>query len=135
MPGTPKTMNAKKYKNILLDLYDFLDERINYCINNGVKRKNIIIDPGIGFGKDSKQNLKILKNISIFHSLGCPIMLGVSRKRFISSIVPETEAKKRFPGSISAAINSFTQGVQIFRVHDVRETKQALETFNRIEKE
>ena len=135
MPGTPKNMMEKKYNNILLDLYDFLDERINFCLNNGVKRKNIIIDPGIGFGKDSKQNLTILKNISIFHSLGCPIMLGVSRKRFISSIIRETDPKKRFPGSIAAAINSFTQGVQIFRVHDVRETKQALETFNRLEKE
>ena len=62
-------------------------------------------------------------------------MLGVSRKRFISSIIRETDPKKRFPGSIAAAINSFTQGVQIFRVHDVRETKQALETFNRLEKE
>ena len=135
MPGTPKNMMGKKYKNIILDVYDFLEERINYCIKNGVKSKNIIIDPGIGFGKDSKQNLKILKNISIYHSLGCPIMLGVSRKRFISTIISETDPKKRFPGSIAAAINSFTQGVQIFRVHDVKETKQALEIFSRLEKE
>ncbi|MDC3091297.1 dihydropteroate synthase [Rickettsiales bacterium] len=135
MPGTPKNMLGKKYKNVVLDIYDFLEERIDYCVENGIKRKNIIVDPGIGFGKDSTQNLQILKNISIFHSLGCPIMLGVSRKRFISSIVNEVEPKKRFPGSIAVAINSFTQGVQIFRVHDVRETKQALEIIDRLEKE
>ena len=135
MPGTPKNMMEKKYKNVVLDTYDFLEERIKHCVANGLKKKNIIIDPGIGFGKDSKQNLQILKNISIFHSLGCPIMLGVSRKRFISSIVNEVEPKKRFPGSIAVVINSFTQGVQIFRVHDVRETKQALEITDRLEKE
>ena len=96
------------------------------------KKKNIIIDPGIGFGKDSNQNLEILKNISIFHSLGCLIMLGVSRKRFISYFADEDIPKNRFPGSIAAVINSFGQGIQIFRVHDVKETKQAIEIFNKL---
>ena len=96
MPGTPKNMmKNNKYDNVVLDVYDFLEERINFCISNGINRKNIIIDPGIGFGKDLNQNLEILNNLSLFHGLGCPIMLGVSRKRFIESIHEKNDPKKR----------------------------------------
>ena len=98
-----------------------------------MKKEQIIIDPGIGFGKNYEQNIEILKNISLFHSLGCPIMLGVSRKRFISSIIKEDVPKERLPGSLSAVINGFNQGVQIMRVHDVKETIQALETWIKLE--
>ena len=91
MPGTPKTMMKKnKYKNVLLDVYDFLDQRTTKLIKSGIKRENIIIDPGIGFGKNLEQNMILIKNISIFHSLGFPIMLGLSRKRFIDSISKES---------------------------------------------
>ena len=76
MPGTPKTMmKQNKYKNVVLDVYDFLEERINFCELNGIKREKIIIDPGIGFGKNFNQNIEILKNLSIFHLLNCSIML------------------------------------------------------------
>ena len=133
MPGNPKTMMNHIYKNFLLDIYDYLEERIEFCVKNGISRSNIIIDPGIGFGKDSKQNIEALKNISIFHSLGCPIMLGASRKRFISNIYGQIIPKERLAGSIAVDLHSFNQGIQIFRVHDVFETKQALEIFDFIE--
>ncbi len=134
MPGDPSTMmKNNNYKDVVLDVYDFLEERIQFCLNNGIKKNKIIIDPGIGFGKNSDQNLKILKNIALFHGLGCPIMLGVSRKRFISAFSSsESEPKKRFPGSISAALHGINNGVQIIRVHDVKETKQALDIWNTI---
>ena len=81
MPGTPKTMMKKKYNNVLLDTYDFLNKRIQFCEKNGLSKERIIVDPGIGFGKNNNENINLIKNISIFHSLGCPIMLGVSRKK------------------------------------------------------
>ncbi len=134
MPGNPRTMMRRNiYKHVVLDLFDFFEERINFCVKNGLKKEQIIIDPGIGFGKNYEQNIEILKNISLFHSLGCPIMLGVSRKRFISSIIKEDVPKERLPGSLSAVINGFNQGVQIMRVHDVKETIQALETWIKLE--
>ena len=133
MPGNPKTMMNHIYKNFLLDIYDYLEERIEFCVENGINRSNIIVDPGIGFGKDSKHNTEVLKNISIFHSLGCPIMLGASRKRFISNIYGQSSPKERLAGSLAVALHSLNQGIQIFRVHDVYETKQALEIFNFIE--
>ncbi len=133
MPGNPKTMMKKNiYKNVVLDVFDFLDERIKFCESMGIKRENIIIDPGIGFGKDSEQNISLLNNISIFHALGCLIMLGVSRKRFISSLVDSQKPKDRLPGSISAALYGLNHGVQIFRVHDVKETKQALGMWSKL---
>ena len=134
MPGNPSNMMLKNnYDDVVLDVYDFLEERIKFCMNNGIKKSRIIVDPGIGFGKNSEQNLDILKNISIFHGLGCPIMLGVSRKRFISALtLSKNEPKERFPGSISAALHGISNGVQIIRVHDVKETKQALDIWNAI---
>ena len=132
--GTPQNMqNQPKYENELLDIYDFFEKKINYLEKIGIKHNNIIIDPGIGFGKILKHNINLISNISIFHSLGCLIMLGVSRKRSISYFADEDIPKNRFPGSIAAVINSFGQGIQIFRVHDVKETKQALEIFNKLE--
>ncbi len=133
MPGTPKNMmKNNKYDNVVLDVYDFLEERINFCISNGINRKNIIIDPGIGFGKDLNQNLEILNNLSLFHGLGCPIMLGVSRKRFIESIHEKNDPKKRLGGTISATIMGMKQGVQIHRVHDVDQIMQATKVFEKI---
>ena len=134
MPGTPKTMMKKKYKNVLLETYDFLSNRIRFCIKNGVPREKIIIDPGIGFGKNREENIYVIKNISIFHSLGCPIMLGVSRKKIISSFGPSNSPKERLGGSLSVACHCFNQGVEIFRVHDVKETLQGIEALKNIER-
>jgi dihydropteroate synthase len=133
MPGNPKTMMKRnKYKNVVLDVYDFLEERINFCELNGIKKKNLIIDPGIGFGKNFEQNIEILNNLSIFHSLGCSIMLGISRKRFISSISKEDDPKMRLGGTISATILAMMQGVNIHRVHDTKEVNQALRVFEKL---
>ena len=133
MPGNPKTMmKINKYKNVVLDVYDFLEERINFCELNGIKKKNLIIDPGIGFGKNFEQNIEILNNLSIFHSLGCSIMLGISRKRFISSISKEDDPKMRLGGTISATILAMMQGVNIHRVHDVKQVNQALRVFEKL---
>ncbi|MEC8265589.1 MAG: dihydropteroate synthase [Pseudomonadota bacterium] len=133
MPGTPQTMmKNNKYRNVVLDVYDFLEERINYCEANGIKRKNIIVDPGIGFGKDFKQNIDILNNLSIFHTLNCSIMLGISRKRFISSISKEDIPKMRVGGTISATIFALMQGIRIHRVHDIKQVNQAIKVFEKL---
>ncbi len=133
MPGTPKTMMKKnKYSNVVLDVYDFLENKIKICENNNIKRSRIIIDPGIGFGKDLEQNLDILRNLSIFHTLECPIMIGLSRKRFISSISKADEPKKRLGGTISASLIALQQGVNIHRVHDVAEINQSIKVFEKI---
>ena len=83
-----------KYKNVVLDIYDFFEKKIEYIRSKGIKHNNIILDPGIGFGKNLKHNITLLRNISIFHSLGFPVMLGTSRKRFIKDLSGETIVKK-----------------------------------------
>ncbi len=133
MPGNPQTMMKKnKYNNVVLDVYDYLENQINFCESNGIKRKNIIIDPGIGFGKDYHQNIELINNLSIFHTLNCSIMLGVSRKRFISSISDEKNPKMRLGGTISATLNALMQGIRIHRVHDVKQVNQAVKVFEKL---
>ena len=99
----------------------------------GIKHNNIILDPGIGFGKNLKHNITLLKNISIFHSLGLPIMLGLSRKRFIKDISKENDTKERIGGTVSSCIQAYLQGVQILRVHDVNEINQAFKVFKELQ--
>ena len=133
--STPKLMQKKiSYRNVLIDIYDFLEKKINQCEKNNIDRSRIIIDPGIGFGKNLKQNLNLIKNISLFHSLGVSILLGSSRKTFISKISKNALENERLGGSISSVIYALNQGVQIFRVHDVIETKQALDVYNKIKR-
>ncbi len=134
MQGTPKNMQIKpKYKNVLLDIYDFFETKLKYLRKQGIKHNNIILDPGIGFGKNLKHNITLIKNISIFHSLGLPIMLGLSRKRFIKDISKETDTKTRIGGTISSCIQAYLQGVQILRVHDVKEINQAFKVFRELQ--
>ena len=133
MPGTPQNMmQNNKYDDVLYDVYDFLEERVNFCLENRIPRKNIIIDPGIGFGKNYDQNLRILQNLSIFHSLGCLIMLGISRKRFLTSVQEDDNPKDRLGGTIGTTIAAINQGVQIHRVHDVKQVAQAIRIHERI---
>ena len=133
MPGTPQTMMKKnKYHDVVLDVYDFLRERIEFLTQSGLKKENIIVDPGIGFGKDYIQNIKLIKNLSVFHSLGVPLMLGVSRKRFIESISSKSDPQKRLGGTTAASLFAMTQGIKIHRVHDVQEINQALIVFERL---
>ena len=134
--GTPTTMQIKpKYKNVLLDIYDFFEEKIKYLRFKGIKHKHIIVDPGIGFGKKLKHNMKLISNVSIFHSLGFPILLGLSRKRFIKDISGNNDDKKRLGGTISASLFATMQGVQILRVHDVNDVIQGIKVFNELIKD
>ncbi|MEH6645004.1 dihydropteroate synthase [Sulfitobacter sp.] len=126
-PDDPATMqNDPRYDDVLLDVYDFLEERITALEARGIARDLIIADPGIGFGKTQNHNLTLLARLSLFHSLGVSVLLGASRKRFIGTIGNAPQARDRAPGSIAVAIAAFAQGVQIARVHDVGETAQAL---------
>jgi len=130
---TPATMqNNPKYKNVLLDIYDFFDEKIKFLRFNGIKHSNIIIDPGIGFGKNLKHNMSLLNNISIFHSLGFPVLLGLSRKQFIKDLSGKNDTKERLGGTISSSIYAMMQGIQILRTHDVNELIQAIKVFKKL---
>ena len=115
-----------KRQNVVLDIYDFLENKINLLIKLGLKKDKIIIDPGIGFGKNLNHNLKLMSNIGIFHALGCPIMLGSSRKSFIAKIMKTKVTKDRIGGTIASVLTGANQGVQFFRVHDIAATKEAL---------
>ncbi len=130
MQGNPKTMQKNpKYKNVLLDIYDFFENKISDVRKKGIFHNNIILDPGIGFGKNLKHNLTLLSKISIFHSLGFPIMLGLSKKRFIKELSGNNDSKERIGGTISSSLYAMMQGVQILRVHDVNEVKQSFKVF------
>jgi dihydropteroate synthase len=123
----PQTMqDDPRYENVLLDVYDALAERVAVAEAAGIAREKIAVDPGIGFGKTLEHNLALLRGLSLFHDLGLPILLGASRKRFIGTIGAEAEAAKRMPGSLAVALWGAAQGVQMVRVHDVAETRQAL---------
>ncbi|MDE0967894.1 MAG: dihydropteroate synthase [Octadecabacter sp.] len=125
--GDPATMqDAPTYDNVTLDVYDFLESHIQKAEAAGIRRDQIIVDPGIGFGKTLGHNLTLLKNLSIFHSLGCVILLGASRKRFIGIVGNAPNAWDRMPGSLAIALHGIRQGMQILRVHDTLETRQAL---------
>ena len=131
--GTPENMqNNPKYKNELLDIYDFFEEKIKLIRSKGIKHSNIIIDPGIGFGKNLKHNINLIKNISIFHTLGFPILLGLSRKKFIKDLSGKNDTKKRLGGTIASSLYSMMQGVQILRIHDVNELTQSIKVFKQL---
>ena len=128
--GTPKNMQKNpKYKNVLLDIYDFFESKINLIRSEGIKHNNIILDPGIGFGKNLKHNITLINNISIFHSLGFPIMLGASRKKFIKDLSGNSDSKERLGGTVASNLYAMMQGVQILRVHDVNEVNQSIKVF------
>lgn len=125
--GSPETMQQDpRYGDVLLDVYDHLAERVAAAQAAGIDRASIVVDPGIGFGKTMAHNLALLARLSLFHSLGCPILLGVSRKRFIGTLGGAEVAGQRMPGSLALAVLAAGQGVQLLRVHDARETRQAL---------
>ncbi|MBZ4689089.1 MAG: Dihydropteroate synthase [Cereibacter sp.] len=125
--GTPETMAGETgYADVLLDVYDYLNERIEAAVAAGIARERIIVDPGIGFAKTAEQNLALIRRLSLFHALGCPVLLGASRKRFIGALGGAEQADRRMPGSVAVALAGAAQGAQILRVHDVAETRQAL---------
>jgi dihydropteroate synthase len=125
--GVPATMQDNpQYGDVLLDIHDALSQRLARATALGIDPARIALDPGIGFGKTQEHNLALLRGLSLFHGLGCPILLGTSRKRVIGAIGRADRAEARMPGSIATALAGVAQGVQILRVHDVPETRQAL---------
>ena len=131
--GTPKTMqNNPKYKDVVLDIYDYFEKKIRFARLNGINHNNIVIDPGIGFGKNLKHNMRLISKISIFHTLGFPILLGLSRKKFIKEISGINDSKDRIGGTIGSSLFAIMQGVQILRVHDVNEIIQSYKVFKRL---
>jgi len=131
--GTPENMQIKPtYKNELLEIYDFFEKKIKTLRSIGIKHSNIILDPGIGFGKNLKHNMNLISKISIFHSLGFPILVGNSRKRFIKEIAKKNDSNNRIGGTIASSIYLMMQGVQILRIHDVNELIQGVKVFKEL---
>ena len=131
--GTPEKMqNNPRYKNELLDVYDFFKKMIKLLRSKGIKHNNIIVDPGIGFGKNLKHNMNLIRGISIFHTLGFPILLGLSRKKFIKDLSGKNDTKERVGGTIASSLYSMMQGVQILRIHDVKELIQSIKVFKQL---
>ncbi|MBO6505604.1 MAG: dihydropteroate synthase [Kordiimonadaceae bacterium] len=126
--GDPRTMqDDPHYEHVVLDIYDYLAERIAACEAAGIQKANIIIDPGIGFGKRVvRDNMDLINGLMVFQALGCPVLLGASRKRFIGAITGVESAEERVAGSVAAAIMGAEQGANIIRVHDIRETAEAI---------
>ena len=133
MKGSTETMQKNpSYKNVLLDIYDYFEDKLRLIRKSGIKHSKIILDPGIGFGKNMKHNITLINNVSIFHSLGLPLMLGVSRKKFIKDISGKNDSKQRIGGTVSSSIFSMLQGVQILRIHDVNEVNQGIKVFKKL---
>jgi dihydropteroate synthase len=125
--GAPEVMQEDpRYDDVLVEVYLWLEERIAAAVDAGIRRELILIDPGFGFGKNVAHNLELMNGLALFHSLGCPMVLGASRKRTIGALSNEAPADQRLAGSITFALKAVEQGAQILRVHDVPETLQAL---------
>ena len=125
--GNPATMQQDpRYRDALLDVYDWLEARIDAVVAAGVARERLLVDPGIGFGKNLRHDLQVLNGLSLFHALGLPVVLGASRKRTIGALSAEAPVEQRLGGSIALALKGTAQGIQLLRVHDVAETVQAL---------
>jgi dihydropteroate synthase len=125
--GNPATMQQDpRYDDVLVEVYLWFEERIVAAQAAGIARDKILIDPGFGFGKNVSHNLELMNGLAIFHTLGCPVVVGASRKRTIGALSNEAPSDQRLGGSLAFALKAVEQGVQIVRVHDVPETVQAL---------
>lgn len=132
MQGLPRTMqNKPSYDDVIEDIIDFFEQRIQACLAIGIARERLIVDPGFGFGKTLSQNFKLLANLSKFTKLACPILAGISRKSMIGNLL-NRDVEQRLAGSLSAAILAAQQGAHIIRVHDVEETVDALKVLNAV---
>ena len=127
MQGTPETMQREpRYADASLDVFDALAAQVGAAEAAGIPRSRIVVDPGIGFGKNARHNLEILRDLALFHGLGCPLLAGISRKSFIGRLSAGEAPRARLPGSLAAGLHALGEGVHILRVHDVAETRQAL---------
>lgn len=126
--GAPETMqdDPRYDRPVLLEIYDWLEARIEAAVAAGIARDRVIVDPGFGFGKNVQHNLQLINGLAMLHGLGCPVMVGASRKRTIGALANEAPADRRLGGSLAFALKAAGQGVQLLRVHDVPETVQAL---------
>ena len=132
--GTPQEMQKNpSYNNVVEDIYQYLQERIYFFETRRIDASLLVCDPGIGFGKTVEHNLLLLRNISKFHDLGVPVLLGTSRKSFIAKLCADEPPGDRIPGSLASALWGLLQGVQFYRVHDVKETAQAFTIFQAID--
>lgn len=133
MRGEPATMNlAPVYEDVALDVFDYLEARLEACIAAGIERRRLIADPGIGFGKRAPQNLAVLRSLALYHGLGVPLLLGASRKGLGDPGSERATPRQRLPSSLGAAMHALGQGVQILRVHDVAETRQIATLWERL---
>ena len=129
--GDPKTMQQNpQYDDVVREVRDYLAARVAACEAAGIPRAALIVDPGIGFGKTLEHNLTLLRHLGAFGEIGCRVLLGASRKGFIGALSGEKDASRRAPGSIAVALHGARYGADILRVHDVRETVQALAVDN-----
>lgn len=117
--------NNPQYDDVVLDVYDYLEKRISVCKKHGINQNRLIVDVGIGFGKTVHHNIALMANLSLFHGLGVPLLLGVSRKSFIGHITGEKKPSERLAGSLALGQMAYDQAIQILRVHDVTETVQS----------
>lgn len=125
--GTPAEMQrAPDYRSALLDIYEWLERRLEHLVRRGIPRERIAVDPGIGFGKTHGHNMELLSGLALFHGLGCPLLVGASRKSFIRAFPSGEQPDSRLPGSLAAALRAASAGTHLLRVHDVAETAQAL---------
>ena len=128
--GSPESMQDNpRYGDVLIEVYELIEQRVAYAEAAGIARDRILVDPGFGFGKSVAHNLELMNGLSLFHALGCPIVIGASRKRTIGALSNEAPADQRLGGSIALAIKSAEQGAQVIRVHDVPETVQSLKVW------
>ncbi|MCA3561208.1 MAG: dihydropteroate synthase [Aestuariivirga sp.] len=125
--GDPKTMQlSPQYDDVALDVFDWLEARIGACIAAGIARERIVADPGIGFGKSFRHNIDVLRQFTLYHALGVPLLMGLSRKGFIGALTGEKHAGNRVNGSVGGAVWAALNGAHILRVHDVKATVEAL---------
>lgn len=132
--GTPKNMQRNPhYKDVVKEICEYFEVTVNYALSKGLKKTQLILDPGIGFGKRLEDNLQILKRINEFKRFGLPILLGASRKSFIGAVTGEENPEERVAGSLASVVRGVLNGVRILRVHDVKETRQFLDMLMAIE--
>jgi dihydropteroate synthase len=128
MLGEPKCMQRDpRYEDVVCEVRDFLVGRVEYAVSAGVREENVILDPGIGFGKTLRHNLELLNSLNVFVGLGFPVLVGASRKSFIGKILGSDDAGDRLFGTVATNVIAYERGVTHFRVHDVRANKEALE--------
>jgi dihydropteroate synthase len=127
MRGEPRTMQrAPAYDDVLLDVYDFLNGAVAACESAGLSRRAIAVDPGFGFGKTPAHNVALIAGLGVFCGLGCPVLLGASRKSTVAALSRGEPAAERLPGSLALAVAALERGARILRVHDVAATRQAV---------